>query len=410
MKNKTLTWIAYKYFTSKKSTGLVSFTSWVSILGIGLGSFALVITLSVLNGFEREMARRVINIESHIEITGQSISHKTVNRVRKIVSQNNLKANKIAPFVNKKAILTANDVDAAVKIKGIDSLSCARMFHNRDVIHKGSAGFKAKNSKLPGIMMGYKLADKLGIYVGDTINVINPLEVGGTMNIPYLGKFVLTGVYQLNLFNYDNSVAFINIGQAQRIYRMKNNFSGINITFQDYKNIEEKKRVLENKISNENLEVKSWRELHRSLFGAMKLEKYGSFLALSFIVLVAIFNLTSSLVMLVMEKINQIGMLQALGMNKQQVKSIFVRLGFLTGSLGLGAGIVLSVVLSLLQQYFQFIPLPAVYFIKYVPVEVHILDLIIIGGTGLLMIYLGTLYPSKKISDLRPLEAINYEK
>ncbi|HMA61808.1 MAG TPA: hypothetical protein VKP78_04080, partial [bacterium] len=123
MKKSTLTWIALKYFRSKKETGLVSFTSWVSIIGIGLGAFALVITLSVLNGFEKEIAERVINIESHLKITGKNITDPTVQKVNSIAGRHEFKIDKISPFVTRKAILSSNGINSAIRLKGIDKLS-----------------------------------------------------------------------------------------------------------------------------------------------------------------------------------------------------------------------------------------------------------------------------------------------
>jgi len=142
----------------------------------------------------------------------------------------------------------------------------------------------------------------------------------------------------------------------------------------------------------------------------MKLEKYGSFLALTFIILIAIFNLTSSLIMLIMEKIREIGMLQTLGMNSKHIQGIFLRLGFITGSIGLIIGLILAMTLCLLQINLRFIPLPSVYIIPYLPMEIHALDILAIAAAGIILIFIGTLYPSWRIGKLTPLEAIQYEK
>ncbi|MCF7885405.1 MAG: ABC transporter permease [Candidatus Marinimicrobia bacterium] len=409
MKNSTLSWIALKYFFSKKETGLVSFTSWVSIIGIGLGAFALVITLSVLNGFEKEIADRLINIESHLKVTGKNITDQTLNNVRKVAKKNNLNVNKTLPYISRKAILNSNGINSAIRLKGIDAPAKQKIFKNREVVIRGNIDFKSPTSDLPGILIGYRLADKLGLFIGDTVNIINPTNISPTLNIPSVGKFHLAGVYRLDLFDYDNAVGFVQLSEARRIFRMGKNYSGIDITFNNYSEIDRKKSILRRELHSQ-VRVKSWEEMHKSLFGAMQLEKYGSFIALSFIVLVAIFNLTSSLVMMVMEKINEIGMLQALGMNRKQLKGIFLRLGFYTGAIGLTAGIMVSSIICFIQQVYQLIPLPSVYFIPYVPVEINPLDLILILVSGLLLIFLGTLYPSIKASSLVPLEAINYEK
>ncbi len=407
MNKNLINWIVFRYFRSKKRTGLISFTSYVSIIGIALGSFALLITLSILNGFESEITSRVIDLESHIRVTGKRIYPENVSLIKNILKEENLK--EISPFINRKAVLSTLGNDAVVRIKAIDSLSLSSQLSRKSSLVRGTNTFSIPNSNLPGILLGYHLADKLGLYIGDTLNVINPLNIGSAFNIPYIGKFVLSGVFELELFDYDENLTFIELNEGQRIFNLGNSYSGVDIKFENYRNIDSIKEKLVSSLG-ESFHVSTWEDLHKTLFGAMKLEKYGSFAALCFIILVAIFNLTSSLVMLVMEKIREIGMLQALGMNRKHIKSIFLRLGMITGSLGLGIGLGISLVLCLLQSVYKFIPLPAVYFIPYLPVEVHFLDIIYILLAGMILIYLGTTYPSGRAGKLMPLEAIQYEK
>jgi lipoprotein-releasing system permease protein len=407
MNRRLVNWISFRYFRSKKQTGLISFTSYVSISGIALGAFALVVTLSILNGFESEISSRVIDLESHIRITGQDIGDKAVYEIENLLRDFDL--NTIYPFVIKKSVLSAIGTDAVVRLKGIDTTIFMDKIMQETAIIRGNNSFSAPTSDFPGIIVGYRLADKLGLYLGDTVNVINPLNIKSSFSIPYVGRFVLSGVFRLDLFDYDENLAFVNIHEARKIFIMDDQYSGIDIRFNSYKNVPQIKSVLQTNLNN-RFSVMTWEDLHRDLFGAMKLEKYGSFLALSFIILIAIFNLTSSLVMLIMEKIREIGMMQTLGMNHDHIKGIFLRLGFITGSIGLFLGILLSLSLCLLQQYFHFIPLPSVYFIPYLPIEVHFPDVVAIIGAGMILIFLGTLYPSRRVAKLSPLEAIQYEK
>ncbi len=387
---------------------MISFTSYVSIIGIALGAFALTITLSVLNGFEAEIRSRVIGLEAHLRITGKEVSHQTVVTLEKHLDQDELK--RLSPFITHKAVLSFYGTESAARIKGVDSLTMESLFNRTGAIIKGNSTFHSPLTDLPGILIGYRMADMLGLYISDTVNVINPLDIGGTYHIPYVGKFILTGVFKLDLFDYDDNMAFIQLSQAQRIFEFQSDhYSGIDLTFQEYRSRHNYKAEIAQLLGDE-YQVNSWEDLHKSLFGAMKLEKYGSFIALCFIILVAIFNLTSSLVMMVMEKIQEIGMLQALGLNQKHLKSIFLRLGILTGCLGLLVGLTLSIILCVLQQKYQFIPLPSVYFIPYLPVEIHVLDVFFIALAGIFLIYLGTYYPSWRVSKLVPVEAIQYEK
>ncbi|MCD6206216.1 MAG: ABC transporter permease [Candidatus Marinimicrobia bacterium] len=407
MNNRLLNWISLRYFRSKKQTGLISFTSYVSIFGIALGAFSLLITLSILNGFEMEITSRVIDLESHLRITGNDINQTLLPELSTLLKNENLDV--IYPFVQKKSVLSNVGYDAVIRLKGIDPEIFSRKILPPAALMRGNNDFTVPTADLPGIVVGYRLADKLGLYLGDTVNVINPLDIKSSYSIPYVGHFVLSGVFRLDLFDYDENLAFIDINEARKIFKMNTDVSGIDIRFQDYKNIPSIKGRLRNNLGA-GMTISSWEDLHRDLFGAMKLEKYGSFLALSFIILIAIFNLTSSLVMLIMEKIREIGMLQTLGMNRNHIQGIFLRLGFLTGSIGLFVGLGLALIFCLIQQYYRILPLPSVYFIPYLPVQLHILDVVAILIAGLILIYLGTLYPARRVGQLAPLEAIQYEK
>jgi len=407
MSRSILTWISLRYFKSKKQTGLISFTSYISIAGIALGAFTLLITLSTLNGFESEISSRVIDFESHIRITGKEITDTQIARIKTLLQGRNI--NVIYPFVTKKSVLSTVGTDAVVRLKGIDSTVFSTRIVLPQAIIRGNNSFTAPTSNLPGIVVGYRLADKLGLFLGDTVNVINPLDIRSSLSIPYIGQFALSGVFKLDLFDYDENLAFVDLHQAQRIFKMEGLYSGIDVRFDKYKNSSEIKANLQADLGSQ-FSVSSWEELHKDLFGAMKLEKYGSFLALAFIILIAIFNLSSSLIMLIMEKIREIGMLQTLGMNSKHIQGIFLRLGFITGGIGLVIGLLLATVFCLLQINLRLIPLPAVYIIPYLPMEVHMLDILSIAAAGLILIFAGTLYPSWRIGKLTPLEAIQYEK
>lgn len=406
MSKNILTWISLRYFSSKKKTGLISFTSYVSIIGIALGAFALLVTLSVLNGFESEIARRVIDLESHLRLSGSELRADDITTLEHYFTER--PGTDIQPFVLKKAILSTRGMDAVVRIKGIEADNLATLIREEAIL-RGANSFQSATTDLPGVVLGFRLADRLGLYLGDTLHVVNPLKIRNAFSIPYVGNFVLTGVFRLDLFDYDENLAFIDLTESQKIFRMPGQYSGIDIRFPDYAAVNQVIPQLQTELG-ERFNIASWEDLHRDLFGAMKLEKYGSFIALCFIILVAIFNLTSSLVMLVMEKIKEIGMLQTLGMNRAHICGIFLRLGFLTGSIGLFVGLLLALTICLLQQHWQFIPLPAVYFIPYLPVEVHLPDVIAIILAGCLFIYLATIYPSWRVGRLIPWEAIQYEK
>ncbi|RKY49154.1 MAG: hypothetical protein DRP91_04830, partial [Candidatus Neomarinimicrobiota bacterium] len=191
MNNRTINLIVARYFTSRKKIGLISFTSVISILGIGIGSFALVVTMSVLNGFEKEVAERVINVDSHVKVYGKDISESDVRNVRDVLS--NEKAFKeLYPYVYSKAVISANGMESVVRVKAVGRSALRRIFARRSTIVRGSPDFKCFTSDLPGVVLGYRLADKLGLCVGDTLYVMNPFSIRGLYSMPKVRRFVLS--------------------------------------------------------------------------------------------------------------------------------------------------------------------------------------------------------------------------
>ncbi|MCD6100257.1 MAG: ABC transporter permease [Candidatus Marinimicrobia bacterium] len=408
MNNRTINLIVARYFTSRKKIGLISFTSVISILGIGIGSFALVVTMSVLNGFEKEVAERVINVDSHVKVYGKDISESDVRNVRDVLS--NEKAFKeLYPYVYSKAVISANGMESVVRVKAVGRSALRRVFARRSTIVRGSPDFKCFTSDLPGVILGYRLADKLGLCVGDTLYVMNPFSIRGLYSMPKVRRFVLSGVFELEVFDYDENLIFMDIGEGQKLFERGNNYDGIEIKLSSYKLAQDVKRELE-KSKILEAKISTWGEMHRILFGAMKLEKYGSLVVLFLIIVVAVFNLMSSIVMLIVEKIREVGILRAMGATSKAIGRIFVRLGLLNGVIGLFAGVLLSMGLCLAQQYYKFIPLPSVYYIPYLPVVVKGFDIFVIVILGIMLIFTGAFYPSKRIGKMEIVKAINYEK
>jgi len=408
MNNRTINLIVARYFTSRKKIGLISFTSVISILGIGIGSFALVVTMSVLNGFEKEVAERVINVDSHVKVYGKDISESDVRNVRDVLS--NEKAFKeLYPYVYSKAVISANGMESVVRVKAVGRSALRRVFARRSTIVRGSPDFKCFTSDLPGVILGYRLADKLGLCVGDTLYVMNPFSIRGLYSMPKVRRFVLSGVFELEVFDYDENLIFMDIGEGQKLFERGNNYDGIEIKLSSYKLAQDVKRELE-KSKILEAKISTWGEMHRILFGAMKLEKYGSLVVLFLIIVVAVFNLMSSIVMLIVEKIREIGILRTMGATSKAIGRIFVRLGLLNGVIGLFAGVLLSMGLCLAQQYYKFIPLPSVYYIPYLPVVVKGFDIFVIVILGIMLIFTGAFYPSKRIGKMEIVKAINYEK
>lgn len=408
MNNRTINLIVFRYFTSRKRIGLISFTSVISILGIGIGSFALVVTMSVLNGFEKEVAERVINVDSHVKVYGKGISETDVENVRNMLKSKEA-FRELYPYVYSKAVISANGIESVVRVKAVGRSALQRIFVRRNAIVRGRPDFRCFTSDLPGVILGYRLADKLGLCIGDTLYVINPFSIRGLYSMPKVRKFVLSGIFELEVFDYDENLVFMELREGQRIFERGNGYDGIEIKLLDYRFAQDIKKELEGSKALK-ARILTWEEMHRILFGAMKLEKYGSLVVLFLIIAVAVFNLMSSVVMLIVEKVREVGILRTMGATSRAMSRVFVRLGLLNGVIGLFVGTLLSTGLCIAQQYYRFIPLPSVYYIPYLPVVVKGFDVFLIVILGVMLIFAGAFYPSKRIGKMEIVKAINYEK
>ena len=399
--------IAKKYFFSKKRVGMISATALISIMGFAVGVWALITALSVLGGFEREVRQKILTIDSHIKIEkekGEGIEdwESLKNEIEKIVSPE-----AVTPYVMGKAVIKNQLKQGVVILKGTTEEGLKEVTDIASSIVEGSASFRGVN--LSGIIIGRNIAERLLVGVGDTVVVINPLTMNSPFSIPQTARFEVSGIFSANIFDYDDVYSYIHYEEAQKFMRFGNKVTGIEMSFSDFSDsFPASEKLNENKI--EGMKILTWFDLHRDLLGAMKLEKLGAFAVLSLIILVAGFNVVSSLVMMVMTKRREIGILKAMGANDKSIRKIFVITGMFSGGIGVIGGALIGLVMVFLQSEFGFITLPSeVYFISVLPVDISIVEIGAVIFVSILMGSLATIYPSRKASNLDPIEAIRYE-
>lgn len=399
--------IAKKYFFSKKRVGMISATAAISILGFAVGVWALITALSVLGGFEREVREKILTIDSHIKIEkeiGEGIEdwESLINDIEKTV---NPKA--VSPYLMGKAVIKNKLKQGVILLKGTNDTGLREVTDIASSIVEGSASLRGDN--MAGIIIGRNIAERLLAGIGDTVTVINPLTMNSPFSIPQTARFEVTGIFSANIFDYDDVYSYVHYEEAQKFMRFGKKVTGIEMSFSDFSDsFPASEKLMESNL--EGMKILTWFDLHRDLLGAMKLEKLGAFVVLSLIILVAGFNVVSSLVMMVMTKRREIGILKAMGANDKSIRKIFVFTGMFSGVIGVIGGSLIGLIMVFLQNEFGFLKLPSeVYFISVLPVDISVVEIGAVIFVSILMGIIATIYPSRKASNLDPIEAIRYE-
>jgi len=400
--------------SGKSGDGFLSFIAAISMAGIALGVAALIVVLSVMNGFQKEVRDRMLSVLAHIEVFNpdngvpdwQALAAEA-KRVPEV--------KEAAPYVQGQAMVTRDDVVRGVLIRGVQPEDEAKV---SDIATEMRAG---KLSDLVpgnfGIVLGSELARALGVRVGEKVNVVAPqglITPAGV--VPRIKPFTVVGVFESGHYEYDSTLALTNIDDAEKLYRLEN-YTGIRLKLADMQDAPDVTRKLVQTVT-ENVLIRDWTEQNKSWFSAVQLEKRMMFIILALIVAVAAFNLVSSLVMSVRDKQADIAILRTLGAAPRSILAIFVVQGALIGLVGCLVGIVLGVVLALnigavvsgIERLFHVAFLPQnIYFVSSLPSDLQLSDVIAIGTVSVLLSFVATLYPSWSASRVEPAQALRYE-
>jgi lipoprotein-releasing system permease protein len=412
--------IGFRYLKAKRKQTFISIITIISIAGVTLGVMTLIIVLAVMNGFEKTLKEKILGTQAHVTLlkAGQEgMDHyeevmKKVEDVKGVVSA--------APFIFSQVMLSSESGVSGVILTGVEPDLQGKVTDLARNLRTGQLQDlkKPREGDLPGIILGVELGKHLGVSVNDTLQVISPLGTLTPMGmVPKMKRFRVVGIFYSGMYEFDNTFAYISIGSAQTFFNMDSRVTGIEIKTNDIYRVKEIGKEIRRKLGFP-FWTKDWMEMNRNLFSALRMEKIAMFIILVLIVLVAAFNIISTLIMVVMEKNKDIAILKSMGAPSQGILKIFVIEGLVIGVvgtalgaiLGLGAAFNLEKIESFVENLFGFKILSSeVYYIDKLPSKVNPVDVAWIVTTAILISLLATLYPSWRASKLDPAEALRYE-
>lgn len=406
--------IGLRYTRAKRRNHFISFISLVSMLGIGLGVTALIVVISVMNGFELELRSRILGMVSHATVsspTGDLSDWQTV--VESAKQQPHVVG--AAPYIEREAMLQSRRISGAM-IRGV--VPALENEVSEVGAHTPKGGFEKLEAGKYRIVLGKELAYMLGVDVGDHVTVMAPqMRATPVGVVPQMRRFEVVGLFEVGMYEYDRGFAFIHIVDAGKLFREGDGVSGVRLKLDDMFKAWQVAQELSSNLPG-HLSVRDWTQQHSNFFRAVQTEKFVMFIILSLIVAVAAFNLVATLVMVVTDKQADIAILRTLGASPRLVMGAFMVQGLTVGLIGTLVGLLLGVLIAgniehivpFLEHMFGFQAMPGdIYYITSVPSELRWADVARIGALSVLFSVVATLYPALRAARTQPAQALRYE-
>jgi lipoprotein-releasing system permease protein len=407
--------IGLRYTRAKRRNHFISFISLISMLGIALGVTALIVVLSVMNGFQTELRSRILAVVSHVQISGADGEMAGWEQVAADAAKLP-EVRGAAPYVQAQGMLSFGQSVRGAMVRGIVPDEEEKVAEFRAHIKEGSVDSLQPDAF--NIVLGSDLARNLGVVPGEKVTVIAPQGVVTPAGVvPRLKTFTVSGIFEVGMFEYDSGLALIRMEDAQKLYRMDDRVSGVRLKLDDLFRAPWVVRQLANTLTVPAY-ISDWTRSHANFFRAVQIEKNMMFIILSLIVAVAAFNIVSTLVMAVTDKQADIAILRTLGASPRSIMAVFMVQGALIGFIGLGLGVLGGVTLALnIDVVVPFIERmlgtqlfsKEVYYISSLPSELQWSDVSTITGVSFVLSLVATLYPSWRASRVNPAEALRYE-
>jgi lipoprotein-releasing system permease protein len=401
--------VALRYLKAKRREKFISLISFISIAGIAVGVMALLVVIGVMTGFDQDLRSKILSVNAHIILIKPGYSVTDYNAVaREVETVPGVVAAK--PFIYTQVMFSGpNNISGGV-IRGLDLPTIERGGPPAVEVKEGDfKSLAARSEDVPEVAIGNELAKNIGATVGTRIKIISPLGTLTPMGrIPRIKNFQVGAIFHSGMFEFDNTLVYASIPWVQDYLGMDDKVTGLEVQVKDIYAADTIAAAIQEKLGPA-YQTRDWMRMNRSLFAALKLEKIAMFIILTLIVLVAAFNITSTLIMLVMEKTKDIAVLKSMGATRRSIMEIFILEGVIIGAIGTVLGLGLGFILTAILKRYEFIKLPSdVYYISTLPVKIETLDVALIAGATMLISFLATLYPSWQASRLEPVEAIRF--
>jgi lipoprotein-releasing system permease protein len=404
--------IGNRYLRAKHKETFISLITLLSVAGVTVGVMALIVVIAVMSGFESDLKQRILGVESHIVLMRHGGSLSGYQSMTKHIKEiDGVEA--ATPFIFSQIMLRSSTGVAGAVLRGIDPESAGdviKILKNSTLQHLEKMNHQKTSKALtPGIILGKELAGNLGVVKGDTVYLISTRGMMSPIGyLPSMKRFEVAGLFESGMYEYDGSLAYIDLKDAQKMLHMKDSVTGIEVRVKD---IYDAGNIAKRIVSKFGFPfwARDWMQMNHNLFSALKLEKTVMFIILALIILVAAFNIASTLIMMVMGKTKDIAILKAMGAMDSSIRKIFIFKGMIIGLVGTTLGVCLGFTLCKLLEKYKFIHLPGdVYYISTLPVRLEALDVITIASAAMIICFFATLYPAIQASKLNPIEAIRY--
>jgi len=403
--------IGARYLQSRQKTAAISLITFLSVVGVAVGVMTLMVVIAVMTGYEHTLVSRILGVESHVLVFrygGALADHPAlVDRLRQVPGVKNAR-----PFIYSQAMLRSKTGIAGAILRGIDpdrGMDTEIPFRQWPLERLGSVAPDENGTVIPGIVIGKELARELKAKEGDLLFLTiarAPKTRSGIM--PFIDRFRVVGLFDTGMHEFDASMAYIGLSEAQRLTEMRETVTGIEIRLND---LEDTDRVSKDILGRLGFpyRVRTWKQLNANLFSMLMLQKTVLFIILTLIILVAAFNIASALIMTVSEKVRDIAILRAMGARGKNIRTVFVVKGMAIGIVGTTLGLLLGFLLCGILETYPFIKIPGdVYFLSTLPVKIEWLDVVMIASSALFTCFISTLYPAWRASRMNPVDGIRY--
>ncbi|HIA85616.1 MAG TPA: ABC transporter permease [Candidatus Marinimicrobia bacterium] len=397
--------IAARHLRSKHKFSFTSFISYLAVAGLAIGVAVLILTLAVLDGFESEIEQKIIGFDGHIRIRGYFDRNlpEVDSHLDAILSNiNDITASE--PYISQAAMIRVGRETHGIMVEGVPSSGIEKIIATPQFITQGEFDLSGDGT----VVMGAALANQLGLTVGKKVTLLDMANLGRPGKLPGIRQFRIIGIYDTGLKDYDETVVYMSLSDAQALFGMPAQISGRIVRLRDKDETESVSAA----IASEGVLYisETWLDRHGRLFAWLRSQKQPMIIVFGLIALVAIFNISSALTMIVMEKNRDIGVLRAMGFSRRNISQLFLVEGGLVGLIGVGLGICLALIVGFLQIRYGFFRIPAeIYFMSQLAVKFHLQQFITVGAFGFLLALVATVYPAWKASGVQPADAVRYE-